>query len=134
MMKNSLVKRMVSMGIAASLLTAAAVAVAGYKIGWTVVVSKNADGSGYAYGSSGAARNSADGNQEVRCTVTWSSVSCDAWDASNAYIGCQSTDASLIQAARMFGTDSGLQFNVRSDGVCTGIYVYNWSSFAPKVP
>jgi len=120
--------------VAVTILLSAANAYAGHKFAWPGYVSRNADGSGYAYGSAAATRGSSDSNQEVRCAVTWSSASCTIWDAAGNALSCQTTDAAMMAAARTFTSDSGLQILVNASGTCTGIYVYNWSSFAPKTP
>jgi len=133
-MKSHLGKRVIATATAGIVLLGATAALAGLKGGWPAYVYKSADGSGYAFGSMAAIRGSGDSYQDIRCTITWASANCSVTDSTGKYLGCQTTDPIMMAAARTFGTDSGMQINVNASGTCTGIYIYNFSAWAPKAP
>jgi hypothetical protein len=120
--------------VALMVLLGASTVVAGYKYNKTVYVRLNADGSGRASGTLGAARNSADGNQEVSCSLYSDGTAlCYAYDANNVFISCMSTDTAIFNAVAGVGTDSYVSFGVNTAGRCTSVWVENCSGYEPKI-
>jgi hypothetical protein len=92
-----------------------------------------------AWGSMGAARNSADSNQYIGVDNWWvkgaSSFEGRVYirDASGAYAGCWTEDPNMITVIRSAPSDGKLtvQWNA-STGECTYVQVFNVSYNAPK--
>ena len=132
--------RIVVVGAAAlSLLAIPLVVKAGHKVTQTV----DTDGSTYASGSVGDARNSGDTTQYIGCG-TWFdtyggevyySASCFARDSAGTYFSCYTEDSRGMAAAQSAETGSFIQLG-RDDltGECTYVYVINSSYYRPKTP
>jgi hypothetical protein len=122
--------------VAGAVVLFAGIASAGYKTSNNnVVVTKNADGSGLASGALGAARASADLNQEIGCfNYSTPAGRCNAWDATNRTVSCYTTDPSMIAVIRTVGSDSFVSFVVDKNGFCTTVTTFNDSAYQPKSP
>ena len=129
--------RVVILGAAVlSLLAIPLVVKAGYKETQTV----ETDGSSYARGSVGDARNSADPTQYIGCgtyfdTYAGDYVSCFARSSAGTYFSCYSTDSRGMAAAQSAETGSFIELG-RDDltGECIYLYVINASYYRPKTP
>lgn len=122
-------------GIAVTALIGTA-AWAGAKSTNTVLVNTGARS---ASGSLGDARNSADTQQFIGCSITTyvgsaPSLGCFAMDTSSNYVGCSSTNADLVATARSINGDSYITFTWDTFSACTSLHVTNASHGAPKQP
>ena len=110
-----------------------------------VVITPNADGSGYAGGTLGAVRNSANTVERLSCTVTRtettggnglplqvSQVSCVARDANGVVASCVSTQEKFAAALNGVSNDSLIEFRYNAAGACTTINVYESASLERK--
>jgi hypothetical protein len=89
-------------------------------------------------GSVGTARASADGNEQIGCSVE-STIGgvfarCKARTAAGVYLECTSGAAPIVQAAAAIGSASRLYFTENLMGGCTGLQVDNESNWKPMVP
>ena len=116
----------------AALMLTTTFANAGAKRSYPVSITKNADGSGTASGSTASARSSADANQEVYCSLGANTGACVLKDATGKTLACSTSDAAMVEIIRHFGTDSFLQISANTAGACTSVRVSNMSSLAPK--
>jgi hypothetical protein len=130
----------VSAGLAASLLAATGMAVAGLKL--DVPATININGS-YAYGALGSARNSSGTYQAIGCSVDgwvyngtgYSAVSCFAQDSSGNYASCYTSNSdTMARAVTGMTSDSYVYFQWDATGSCTYISSENNSYWAPKQP
>lgn len=131
---------LVSAGLAAFLLAAAGVAVAGLKYDNPVTINVNYQ---YAMGALGSARNSSGTTQAIGYSVDgwvyngtgYSSVSCSAQDSSGNYASCYaSNNDAMARAVTGMTSDSSIYFQWDSSGACTYISSDNRSYWAPKQP
>jgi hypothetical protein len=130
---------MVVAGLALVALMGAAVAAhAGSKVVAPVRMGKTGTG-GWAYGSLGSARNSANINDLIDCSVyafpsgiTY--AGCRAVDAAGNFAYCYAGGASQVYAAISINSDSYIYFNYDSSGTCTYLSVTSGSQYEPKRP
>lgn len=139
-MEHKMMKKLLSVGIAASVLGAASLAVAGYK--WPFPLSIDTASGGWVQGQLGTVRNSEDGSSYIGCSVnsySWgSSVYCFASDGAN-YKGCWHSDsrpdfAMKAMAVQALDSDGLLQFADAADGSCEMIIGHQASYWEPKQP
>lgn len=94
--------------------------------------------SGYARGSMGDARNSADPLQFIGCYISSGTgfmvVVCEARTSTGTYKSCATTDANMVAAARSISASSYIFFRWDISGACTAVQVTNYSSVRPAVP
>jgi hypothetical protein len=115
-------------------LFGSATAFAGMKSDFQVYASTVA---GFAEGSLGSARNSADGTQYIGCTMYAYSGSplsayCYAINAAGLYVTCTTSTPLLVNAARALRSDGFLYFRWDSNGGCTAISATTSSYDNPK--
>ncbi|HET7539504.1 MAG TPA: hypothetical protein VFK05_06525 [Polyangiaceae bacterium] len=133
-------KRVAMGSVVAVSMVLSAVAWAGYKGSVPTTVSRAADGSGYAYGNLGHARNSANAVEYIFCSVTASagtttqSMGCSAINAAGVAVGCYSYDEKLIRAAAAVGTDGQIYFTWDASSLCKILQVTHGSHLEPKAP
>lgn len=106
-----------------------------------VFVHKNADGSGYAYGAQGDARNSGSGtgSQYIGC-LSWvvpggGAVGCSASDPSGDNQACWASSNFIGAMAYLMSvvtTDSYIYFSWDNTGACNGMQIVNNSRYQPK--
>ena len=93
---------------------------------------------GYARGSLGDARNSADAVQYIGCynasSVGSTIVLCEAQDAGGVYRSCVTTDVNMVATARSISGGSFLYFQWNASGNCTALQVTSYSLFRPATP
>lgn len=107
-------------------------AMAGYKATSYVTVNGTLR---YASGAMGDARNSADANQYIGCSVdTMSGVSCSASDSSSNYVGCYTTDATILAAVQGYTPGAYLHFQYDASGTCTELFYEKYSWWRPMTP
>jgi hypothetical protein len=110
-----------------------------------VVITPNADGSGYAGGTLGGVRNSANTVERLSCTVTRtevtganglpvqsSTVSCVARDANGVVASCTSAQEKFAAALNGVSNDSLIEFLYNAAGNCTRVTVYESASLERK--
>jgi len=127
--------------LSVTVLATSAVAYAGAKYNYQVYVSKNADGSGYMYGTLGSTRNSSDTVSRLGCyyegfTPTYGNYkysSCYAYDGSKS-ISCGTMDPILNETISKLQGDSYLYVEVDKNGNCTRVQIGSQSYAAPKAP
>jgi hypothetical protein len=101
---------------------------AGFKSNNTVSISGNS-----AFGSLGAARNSADGNQYIGCDYwIYGNLYCRARNSANVVVSCSSGDPEFISLSHSINGDSWVNFNSNASGICTYLEVDNGSWYMPK--
>jgi hypothetical protein len=106
-----------------------------------VVIHKNADGSGYAYGAQGDARNigNGTGSQAIGC-LSWQAsggiaVGCSASDSGGVVQGCWASSNFLVPMAYLMSavtSDSYIYFSWDNTGACNGMQIINSSRYQPK--
>ena len=110
-----------------------------------VIITPNADGSGYAGGTLGGVRNSANTVERLSCTVTRtettganglpvqiSQVSCVARDANGVVASCTSVQEKFAAALNGVSNDSLIEFRYNAAGSCTSLTVYESASLERK--
>jgi hypothetical protein len=132
-------KRKSFVGLSLTLLATAAIA--GTVSSVPVSVTVNADLSGSAYGNLASARQSADSQQFIGCSIqraanpTTGIVTaggyCQARNASGTMGFCSTTDATLLDAVQGIADYSYVSFAWRADGTCTRINVSTQSFYIP---
>jgi len=136
MLKNKLVP----MAVVAVSLLSAGLANAGARYAYSVTVDNT---NHRAYGSAGTARNSADSNMLLACSVQAGTslsgvvsapvATCSAVDAAGTYGSCSTSEATFVDAVKTsFTGDSYVLFGWNAAGTCNGITIYNGSYFEPK--
>jgi hypothetical protein len=115
----------------AAVLATGTTALAGYKAVWPVFINLS---SRYAQGSLGSARNSADSNQFIGCTLQPGFVYCGAVDANRNSLNCTSSTPSFVALVQSLGDEGALAFTADASGNCTSIIVYTYSYWEPKQP
>ena len=124
-------KTLFSALVLCSALFGATSAFAGSKQSYPVGISV-----GWAWGSLGSTRNSADINSFISCTTyAWPnyapSMSCSAYTGS-AYASCSSSDPSLIAAAQSISANSYVAFYWDPGSAkCTLLQINNGSLYEP---
>jgi len=91
----------------------------------------------YAQGSLGSARNSADSNQYIGCSVTNDYIYCSARNAAGTWVHCDAYSASMALSARGIGSSGYLSFSwlgSSTSGTCNTLTVSHNSAYAPKEP
>ena len=106
-----------------------------------IFVHKNADGSGFAYGAQGDARNSNNGtgSQYIGC-VSWQApggiaVGCSVSDPSGVDQACWSSSNFLPAMAYLMSvvtSDSYIYFSWDNTGACNGMQIVDSSRYQPK--
>lgn len=112
-----------------------------------VVITRNADGTGFASGTLGGARNSANTVEKLSCAVVRldsinaagapsrsTTVSCLARDAANVSVTCVSTLETHATALDGVSNDSLIEFAYDAAGRCTLVTVYESASLERKKP
>lgn len=124
----------------------ASAAYAGIRYGQpSVSIHQATDGGGYAMGTLGGVRNSANTRERLACTVTRTetttaagvvrratSVSCNARDGNNVVATCVSTQEKHAVALNGVSNDSLIEFHYDAAGTCTAIWVYESASLERK--
>lgn len=137
--RRSLVMGMAALATAGASLWTTSDARAGAKYDTLVTVWSPSSTTRAAQGAVGAARNSSDAVQGIGCHVyslDGGTVrgGCYAYDASNQYAGCSTSDPELLEVIKAMWSSSFIQFYARSNGTCETIRTYNDSYEAPKLP
>jgi hypothetical protein len=105
-----------------------------------VFVQLNADGSGFAFGAQGDARNSTgDSNQDIGC-VTWlvpgaGAIGCSATDPKGKTQSCWASSSFLGFAGEIVSSltsDSYIYFSWDTNGLCSGLQIFTNSRLQPK--
>ncbi|HEU4602127.1 MAG TPA: hypothetical protein VFS24_09170 [Steroidobacteraceae bacterium] len=111
-----------------------------------VVITKNADGSGYVEGTLGGVRNSFNRIERISCEVQRNEyfdangvaiggltvTTCQARDSKSQTVSCFAFDESLADALNGVGDDGLIGFRFNSGGNCTSVTYYESSSLAAK--
>jgi hypothetical protein len=139
-------RRSTRIAVTAACAAMASMAYAGIHYGLpSVSIYQASDGSGYAMGTLGGVRNSANTRERLACTVTRtetttaagvvrrsSSVSCGARDGGNVVASCVSTQEKHAIALNGVSNDSLIEFHYDAAGTCTTIWVYESASLERK--
>jgi len=91
----------------------------------------------YAQGSLGSARNSADSNQYIGCSVTNDYVYCSARNAAGTWVHCDVYSSSMALTARGIGSSGYIQFSwlgSSTSGDCNSLTLSHNSMYEPKDP
>jgi hypothetical protein len=113
-----------------------------------VVISLKADGSGYAEGTLGGIRNSANNIERLSCSVkrteiataagdiysTSTSVACSARDENSQTVMCRASGDEIGNQLNGISSDSLVTFYFNSKGTCTAINIWSSSSLERKKP
>jgi len=102
-------------------------------------------GAGYAMGTLGGTRNSADLNERLSCLVSRTesvstsgavtrstSVNCSARDTARRTVSCTSTSDSMANALNGTSNDALIEIHFNASGQCTDIVVYESASLERK--
>jgi hypothetical protein len=122
-------------GFAALALALAGVAIAGSKFtgNGSVVIVKNADGSGSATGYLGHIYNGTGTIEYIGCQkYATGGLDCRARTESDQLAFCASNSAYLGNAIGTLAPDSRLTFRFNANGTCTGISITHSSEFQDK--
>ncbi|GEN09631.1 hypothetical protein SAMN05443572_109283 [Myxococcus fulvus] len=118
---------------AVCILTFAGTSLAGARYGQNVHVDTALR---YAFGAIGAARNSSDYNQALKCgisaTPTTMSGYCIATNAQGEAYSCSTNSPNLVEAIKHVGESSYVRFHGDEYGNCIEIVVENASYNEPK--
>jgi hypothetical protein len=121
--------------VVCGVLALGGVALGGQQWGNPVEVNLSA---GYARGSLGDARSSADFVQMIGCYNSsgpgYAVVACEAQDASGVYKSCATSDPYMVASARSIGAGSYVFFRWDASGNCTAVHVTNYSTIRPMTP
>jgi hypothetical protein len=94
--------------------------------------------SGYARGSMGDARNSADTVQYIGCyhssMAGFTVAVCEAQSAAGTYKSCVTTDPNMVATARGITPGSYVFFRWDASGGCSAVQLTNYSWVRPSVP
>lgn len=145
-MDISIGRRSTRITVTAACAAMASMAYAGIRYGQpSVSIYQASDGSGYAMGTLGGVRNSANTRERLACTVTRTesttaagvvrrstSVSCSARDGNNVVATCVSTQEKHAVALNGVSNDSLIEFHHDAAGNCTTIWVYESASLERK--
>lgn len=128
--------RVVVMGAAVlSLLAIPVIVKAGAKYTYTVVT----NGTTYAYGSMGDARNSSDPYQYIGCHASFNAqnasyyAACDASDSTGLFFYCSTTDSRIVDIIQSI-SDASYIYVGSSGGTCTYVDVQHYSYNRPRTP
>jgi hypothetical protein len=113
-----------------------------------VVISLKADGSGYAEGTLGGIRNTANNVERLLCSVKRTEIlnaagdvaanstvtSCSARDANNQTVMCRASTDTIGNQLNGIANDSLVTFYFNNKGTCTAINIYSSSSMERKKP
>jgi hypothetical protein len=139
-------KKITTLGIGVTVIVLGAIGVRTAQAGSrataaNVVVHKNSDGSGYAYGAQGDARNSANGTggQVIGC-LSWeapgsAALGCSATDPNGVSQSCWASSNFLFSMAYLMSavtSDSYIYFSWDTTGACNGMQIINSSRYQPK--
>jgi hypothetical protein len=144
-MKSSIYLRHVGVAaVAATVLATGALAGARYGMP-NVTITRNADGSGGAYGTLGGVRNSAFPGEKLSCTASRSvvlnavgaevkvtTVACVAIDKNGVSAVCTSNKEEVADLLIGVSNDSLIDFSFNAAGTCTNIAVYESSPLERK--
>jgi hypothetical protein len=122
-------------GFAALTLALAGVALAGSKFtgNGSVVIVKNADGSGNASGYLGHIYNGTGKNEYIGCQkYATGGIDCRARTEANELAFCASGSAYLGNAIGTLAPDTRLTFRFNAEGQCVGITITHSSEFQDK--
>jgi hypothetical protein len=110
-----------------------------------VTIFTDSSGGGYAMGTLGGTRDSADLIQRLSCLVSrtettsasgartrTTSVTCSARDTTRRTVSCTSTSDAMANALSGTSNDSLLEFHFDAAGKCTDIVVYESTSLERK--
>lgn len=126
---------LVAISAAAAAATYVCTATAGLKSSFPVTINTSAR---TASGSAGSARNSADGNQYIYCTLigtTSITATCFAHDSTtNPAVSCSSTNANIVGAVKAVASDSLISLAWDTQNHCTQVQVVSGSYLEPKQP
>lgn len=137
--RRKLLMGLAMLGTAGACLWTTTDAHAGRKYNTEVTVWSPSSTTRAAQGAIGAARNSTDSVQAIGCHLVSSNGGavqggCYAYNASNQYAGCSTTDWDLLEVIKAMSPSAYVQFYARSDGSCETIRSYNDSYEPPKLP
>jgi hypothetical protein len=139
-MEHKMMKKLLSVGMAATVLGGASLAVAGYK--WPYPLSIDPAPGGWVQGQLATVRNSSDASSYIGCSVdsySWGGgVYCFAFDGAT-YKGCWHSDtrpdfAKKVMAVQALDGDGMLTFADAADGSCDTIIGHQASYWEPKQP
>ena len=124
--------------IALVVLAFASAALAGTKINWAT-----STGNSSAYGTIANSRSDTRPDTFIGCEVTRENgrtaarVNCSAkavGPIDHGYVGCTSTDPSMVATAQALTANAMVDFGFDSNGTCTRLTIGTWSWAPPVAP
>jgi hypothetical protein len=59
---------------------------------------------------------------------------CAAYDSTNRYLACSTSDPTLVTLIGKVNTSSYISFSANASGQCTSLTVFNDSAYPPTAP
>jgi len=124
---------------AVAILATGGAALAGSRERVTPVIGTYPDGTPYAYGAMGSARNRTTPGEEVSCTVYAFSGqqaygSCYVLDGAGQYAACHTGEAAMVNMIAGAPSDAYVYFQWNASGQCTYLSITRASKYEPKAP
>jgi len=126
--KNS----MAALALGAALIMGTAFAGSKFTGNGSVVVTRNADGSGTASGYLGHVYNAPTTLEFIACQKSNFGIYCQAKSEANVHVACSSNSAFLANGVGSLSADARLTFKWDAAGKCTNIQVAHSSEFQDK--
>jgi hypothetical protein len=98
----------------------------------SVVITRNADGSGSATGYLGHIYNAPTKNEFLACQKSNFGLYCQAKNEANVHVTCSSSSTYLANGVGTLSADARLTFKWNASGACTGISVVHSSEYQDK--
>jgi hypothetical protein len=123
---------MTALALGAALIVGTAFAGSKFTGNGSVVITKNADGSGSASGYLGHIYNATTKNEFIACQKSTTSLYCQAKNEANVHVTCSSNSLYLANGVGSLSPDARLTFKWNAAGACTGISVVHSSEYQDK--
>jgi hypothetical protein len=126
--KNS----MAALALGAALIAGTALAGSKFAGNGSVLITRNADGSGTATGYLGHIYNAPTRLEFLACQKSNFGLYCQAKNEANVHVTCSTNSAYLANGVGALSPDVKLTFKWNASGACTGITVVHSSEFQDK--
>ena len=123
---------MAALALGTALIVGTAFAGSKFTGNGSVVITRNADGSGSATGYLGHVYNAPTKNEFIACQKSSFGLYCQASNEAKVWVVCESGSAYLANGVGSLSPDAKLTFKWDASGKCTGITVAHSSEYQDK--
>jgi hypothetical protein len=123
---------MAALALGAALIVGTALAGSKFTGNGSVLITRNADGSGSATGYLGHIYNATTRNEFIACQKSNFGLYCQARNEANVHVACSTSNAYLANGAAGLSPDMRLTFRWNANGACIGISVVHSSEYQDK--